>query len=149
ISAIPFLAQSQSKSSEPSAYANPSSCSGCHQKIAESYGKTGMARSFAKASPQQIGDLRNNNRFDHAPSETHFAMLERDGKFFERRWQTGYEGKATNFDELQIDYVMGSGNHGRTFIHREKNGALQQLPLGWYAEKGGTWGMNPGYDRPD
>src|SRR5213593_3586314 len=24
-----------------------------------------------------------------------------------------------------------------------------QLPLGWYAEKGGYWGMNSGYDRPD
>ena len=26
---------------------------------------------------------------------------------------------------------------------------LQQLPLGWYAEKGGYWAMNPGYDRPE
>src|SRR5207244_9012585 len=26
---------------------------------------------------------------------------------------------------------------------------LQQLPLGWYAEKGGYWAMNPGYDRSD
>ena len=23
------------------------------------------------------------------------------------------------------------------------------MPFGWYAEKGGFWGMNPGYDRPD
>src|SRR5207244_1810437 len=23
------------------------------------------------------------------------------------------------------------------------------LPLGWYAESGGSWAMNPGYDRPD
>jgi predicted CXXCH cytochrome family protein len=26
---------------------------------------------------------------------------------------------------------------------------LIELPLGWYAAKGGYWAMNPGYDRPD
>jgi hypothetical protein len=26
---------------------------------------------------------------------------------------------------------------------------LVELPLAWYADGGGLWAMNPGYDRPD
>src|SRR6185436_3817073 len=26
---------------------------------------------------------------------------------------------------------------------------IVELPLGWYAERGGFWAMSPGYDRPD
>ena len=45
--------------------------------------------------------------------------------------------------------MLGSGNHARTYLHLTRRNTLQQLPLGWYAEKGGYWAMNPGYDRPE
>ena len=44
---------------------------------------------------------------------------------------------------------MGSGNHSFTYLHFTSRGALQVLPLSWYAEKGGYWDMSPGYDQPD
>src|SRR5262249_21935596 len=47
-----------------------------------------------------------------------------------------------------IHFVLGSGNHARTYLNASGNG-LTELPLGWYAENGGTWAMNPGYDRAD
>ena len=46
------------------------------------------------------------------------------------------------------DYVIGSGNHARTFLHRNADGRLVQMPVSWYAERGGYWAMSPGYDRP-
>ena len=51
--------------------------------------------------------------------------------------------------EKQIDFVMGSGSHARAYLHRTPRNTLVELPLAWYAEKGGYWAMNPGYDRPD
>ena len=42
---------------------------------------------------------------------------------------------------------MGSGNHARTYLHRTPRGTLIELPLGWYADQGGHWAMNPGYDQ--
>ena len=75
-------------------------------------------------------------------------MTEHAGKYFQRRWQQGFDGKPENVEELQIDYIMGSGNHVRTYLHREKDGTLIELPLAWYAELGGHWGMSPGYDNP-
>jgi hypothetical protein len=44
---------------------------------------------------------------------------------------------------------MGSGSHTRTYLHCTASGALQQLPLAWYAENVGYFAMNPGYDKPD
>ena len=78
-------------------------------------------------------------------------MISRDGKYYQRRWQTGFDGKETNVDEKQVDFVVGSGNHARTYLHLTENRqhALQVLPLSWYSEKGGYWDMSPGYDQPD
>lgn len=73
-------------------------------------------------------------------------MLLRGGKYYQRRWQIDSSGKPINVDEKQVDFVMGSGDHVRTYLHRTAAGALQELPLAWYSERGGTWGMNPGYD---
>ena len=100
-----------------------------------------MARSFYK--PQGIEAAR----FYHKPSDTWYSIEERAGQFYQRRWRVGYDGKDTEAQESRIDYVMGSGNHVRTYLSRTERGALIELPLAWYAEKGGTWAMNPGHDR--
>ncbi|HWZ34338.1 MAG TPA: tetratricopeptide repeat protein [Bryobacteraceae bacterium] len=134
----PFFAHAQS------GYADAHACAVCHPAIAASYAQTGMARSFYRPGPEN-----KTGRYFHAPSNTWFTMLERDGKYFQRRSQIGFGGLETNIDEKQIDFVMGSGNHVRTFLHRTSAGALQELPLAWYAEKGGYFAMNPGYDTPD
>jgi predicted CXXCH cytochrome family protein len=73
-------------------------------------------------------------------------MEQRGDAYYQRRWQIGFDGKETNIEELTIDYVLGSGNHARSYLHRTTRGTLIELPLGWYAEKGGEWGMSPGFD---
>jgi predicted CXXCH cytochrome family protein len=124
--------------------AQPGVCDRCHREIAEKFRRTGMGRSFYK--PQKLAPAQT---FYHAASDTYFTTIERDGRFYQRRWQKGFDGRDTNIDEKLIDYVMGSGNHVQAFLHRTGRNTLQQLPLGWYAENGGSWAMSPGYDRPD
>src|SRR5580698_9467944 len=105
-------------------------CGTCHAKIAQSYAKTGMARSFHK--PESI----QSTRFYHKLSDTWYAMEERDGQYYQRRWRIGYDGQETEVQESHIDYVMGSGNHVRTYLTRTARGALIELPLAWYSENG-------------
>ena len=50
---------------------------------------------------------------------------------------------------MTADFVLGSGKHARTYLHRAAGGRFVELPAGWYSENGGYWAMNPGYDRPD
>ena len=131
-------------------YVDPALCAQCHADIARNFRKTGMARSFYRLSPQNlVEDFKSGKPFYHEASESYFAMIERGGKYYQRRWQRGFDGKETNVEEKQIDFVLGSGNHARTYLHLTSRNTLQQLPLGWYAEKGGYWAMNPGYDRAD
>jgi len=135
--------------SAPNSYVDPAICSRCHQGIAATFAKTGMARSFYRAMSQNLAEAVKSGPYFHEASHTYFETIERAGKFYQRRWQIGFDGRDTNIEEKQIDYVLGSGNHARTFLHLTARNTLQQLPLGWYAENGGYWAMNPGYDRLD
>jgi predicted CXXCH cytochrome family protein len=130
-----------------SGYVNAAVCTGCHADLAAGFHKTGMGRSFARVRPEHVPEF--GKPFHHEASDSYFAMITRDGRYYQRRWQIGFDGRETNVDEKQVDYVIGSGNHSFTYLHRAGRGALQVLPLSWYSEKGGYWNMSPGYDQPD
>jgi len=116
-------------------YVDPAACAPCHAGIADTYRRTGMGRSFSRP------------RFDagasyhHAASERSYTLDQRDGRWFLRR--------SPDAMEKEVHYVLGSGNHSRALLHRALDGSLRQLPIAWYAERGGFWAMAPGYDRPD
>ncbi|HEY1242499.1 MAG TPA: hypothetical protein VGF16_18185, partial [Bryobacteraceae bacterium] len=77
-----------------------------------------MARSFHSATiDNTIGNTKSAT-FYHKISDDHFEMLERDGRIYQRRDQIGFEGKPANVLEESVDFVLGSGNHARTFLHR-------------------------------
>ena len=133
-----------------SAYVDPQACAGCHQDIARSFHQTGMGRSVYRPTVANvIEDYQARNTVYNKASGLYYTMLERDGKFYQRRYQIGFDGKETNVIEVQVDYVIGSGNHARTYLHRTADGKLIELPVSWYTEKSGYWAMSPGYDRPD
>jgi tetratricopeptide (TPR) repeat protein len=152
------------ESSGAGGYADPAECATCHDQIARTYSLTGMARSFSKIEVDRaLADFTTRNRFEHAVSGRDYTMLQRDGRFFQRRQQSGFDGTPAEPLELEAHYVIGSGNHAQTFVHRAADGRLFQLPVSWYAapaprsggperesrdERGGFWAMSPGYDRP-
>ncbi|MEO8373573.1 MAG: tetratricopeptide repeat protein [Candidatus Solibacter sp.] len=129
-----------------SANAQVAVCAGCHAEIAAKFSRTGMGRSFSAATGTESLAAA---PYFHAASGAYFAMVQRSGQLFQRRWELGPDGKLSNVEEKSVDFVLGSGNHAKTYLHLTARGTLQQLPLGWYAEKGGYLGMNPGYDRSD
>jgi predicted CXXCH cytochrome family protein len=109
-----------------------------------------MGRSFYRPSqPNTVEDYTKRNAFYHAPSARYYTVLERGGQWFQRRHQKGFGGKETNTLETSIDYVIGSGNHARSYLHRAADGRLLEMPVSWYSENGGYWAMSPGYDRPN
>ena len=98
---------------------------------------TGMGRSFSKA--EEIPTLA---EFFHAPSQRFYSVVNRDGALYVRRAQAG----NANIIEKRIDFVVGSGNHSKSFVHRDGRGRLLELPISWYSERGGYWAMSPGYN---
>ena len=137
-----------SKVPEQQEYADSASCARCHAEEASGYAQTGMAHAFYKPEAKYtVESPAKDRQFYHAASDTYYQLTEHDGAYYQRRWQTGFDGNLENVEELAIDYVMGSGNHARTYLHREQDGTLIELPLAWYSEDGGHWGMNPGFDN--
>ncbi len=133
-----------------SGYVDASLCGGCHAEIQQTYSHTGMARAFYRLNPENaVEDFSGTRVYHHQASRRYYKVYQRDGSYYQRRHQLDAEGREVNVVEKQIHFVLGSGNHGRTYLHRTATGALLQLPLGWYARKEGHWGMSPGYDRPD
>lgn len=154
----PAAAEQATRSAHPdrfvggadTAYVDSSACAGCHTAIAETYVKTGMGRSFFRPVPEKmLGDFSASEAFYHAPSDRYYSMQQRDGRYFQRRYQLAHDGTETNVLEKEIHYVTGSGNHARSYLHQGADGKIVQLPLGWYAERRGFWAMSPGYDQPN
>ena len=107
-----------------------------------------MAHAFYKPEAKNtLESPAGERQFYHAASGTYYNLTQHDGKYYQRRWQKGFDGNPENVEELPIDYVMGSGNHVRTYLYREEDGTLIELPMAWYSEDGGHWGMNPGFDN--
>src|SRR5262249_25505457 len=86
---------------------------------------------------------------EHRPSGRYYTMLERDGQWYQRRHRIGYDGKEANAIEMRIDYVVGSGNHARTYLHRTADNHLIEMPVSWYSENRGYWAMSPGFAGPN
>lgn len=144
-----YLKRQPPRSASPpeNGYVNAAVCAGCHADRAAGLRKTGMGRSFARVRPDLVPKF--GKEFHNKASDSYFTMVARDGRYYQRRWQIGFDGKETNVDEKQVDFVIGSGNHSFTYLHLTSRGVLQVLPLSWYSEKGGYWDMSPGYDQAD
>lgn len=119
-------------------YIDTAGCVTCHRDIVDAYSKTGMGRSFATAQPVT-------GKLYHALSDRTYEIA--NGNI--TRYQTGPAGQRINLMERTIDYAIGSGSHARTFVHRNADNSLTELPVSWYSEKSGLLAMSPGYDRPD
>ncbi len=125
-------------------------CSSCHQEIYDSHQTTGMGRAFSLPdSTNTLEEGQEEATYYHPASDRHYTVARRASSYYLSRHQLNEKGKTINRVEKEIHYVLGSGNRGRTYLHRAPWGALYQLPVAWYSEDGGHWGMSPGYDRPD
>ena len=107
-----------------------------------------MGRSLFRPSPANtLEDYSQEQRV--LPCPVGHALLDDAPR---RRVTTSAAGKSVSAARKptsrnrRIDYVLGSGNHARSYLHRTARGTLIELPLGWYSEKGGYWAMSPGFD---
>ena len=133
-----------------SGYIDATACAGCHREIWDQYQNTGMARSFSRLIPEAtVADFERNNTYYHPASDRHYRMFRQGDRYYMERIQLGPDGEAINEVTKRIDYVLGSGYKARTYLSRNSQGELAQLPVAWYSDGGGFWAMNPGYDRPD
>lgn len=130
-------------------YVGGESCAACHPSIASAYREVGMARTFSSiADVPVIEDWTTNNRYFHEPSNQHFLMTSRAGKFYQKRYQLDEAGAEVNALEVEIHYAIGSGFKERDYLAHLPGGELVQFPIVWYADEA-RWSIAPGYDHAD
>jgi Tfp pilus assembly protein PilF len=129
-------------------YADDAACASCHADRAKSYQHVGMAQSFARPGVAKWIEDFDAPPYYHAPSRQYFEMRRRGDSIVFRRWQVAADGAPIHVFERKVDWILGSGNHARTYIYQLPSGELHQLPIGWYTATR-EWRMSPGYDRPD
>ena len=78
-----------------------------------------MGRSFYRPSAANLVEDYTKTYF-HAPSGTYYAMVQHDGGYYQLQYQFDFDGKQTNVAETEIDFIVGSGNHSRTYLHRTR-----------------------------
>ncbi len=117
-----------------------------------------MARSFYRPAPDNtVEDYTHKNTFYHQASDTHFEMIHvpdhgpgggATGTFSGNRLSTSTASRPTSSSTKSTSCWARAIMRERICTERRRVRSTE-LPLGWYAENGGTWAMNPGYDRPD
>ena len=129
-------------------YVEDRACASCHRDLFDSYQDVAMSQSFYRPqSARLIEDFESEGYF-HEPSRRHYRMMRRDDGLVMKRYQLDAEGLPINVVEQRVDWILGSGNHSRTYLFATPGGELYQMPLAWYSQTR-SWGMAPGFDRPD
>ncbi|MGK0358698.1 MAG: tetratricopeptide (TPR) repeat protein [Bradymonadia bacterium] len=117
----------------------PEVCADCHPDQVEGYLKSGMARSLYRPKGRApIEDFTKATITN--PPFAYRAFIDADGRWWQEETVTGKSGYARR---VEVQYIVGSGNHTRSYIGRVE-GELIELPLTWYVKRA-LWDMSPGY----
>jgi hypothetical protein len=123
-------------------YVGSKVCFGCHANIYRTFTKTDMGRSMRLADDLNERDIPIQTTVPIASGTREISVFH-DGAGWHQR-----ESESNVFvDEHKLDYVVGSGANGLSFIVRRGN-HLFQAPLSFYS-KVGRWGLSPGYEYAD
>jgi hypothetical protein len=81
-----------------------------------------------------------------AKLDRHFAVFRKDGDWYQSEY--ALEGQTRTFENTQkIEFVMGSGENGWTFLVR-RGESLVGAPLSFYS-KPKKWDLSPGFEVED
>lgn len=125
-------------------YVGDEDCALCHSEIFKSFAQTGMGRSFyTPAAIPLAAEVTGNTRVYAAASNFYYEVALHEGQLRQTEYRLAADGKRTHELSRTANYVIGSGNHARTYLTSE-SGFIYEMPLTWYTQKK-TWGLSPGY----
>jgi hypothetical protein len=119
-------------------YVGSKQCFGCHDNIYRSFFKTDMGRSMRLAS-ELAPDSIPAEATVAVPSSNHLLRVSHN----EAGWHQSESEPNVFTNEHQLDYVIGSGANGLSFVVK-RDQSLFQAPLSFYS-KIGKWDLSPGY----
>jgi Flp pilus assembly protein TadD len=124
-------------------YVGSQACAECHAEIADSFAAHPMGQSMHAAGEAPRVEDYEEAVFATGDGRTYRVELEDEGM---RHYEAAADRQGVElYDQgLLVDYVIGSGHRGRSYV-LDRDGWLFQSPIAWYSQEG-RWGLSPGYD---
>lgn len=140
---ILFLALRLLSSSEPdpAAYIGSKTCFGCHQSIYRAFAKTDMGNSAHLVEDVHLS-APNDPGVAEGTSGKVLRVFRDSGSWYQSESEAGVFA-----EQYKLEYAIGSGVNGITFLVR-RGTYLLQAPLSFYA-KTARWDLSPGYENSD
>ena len=127
------------------AYVGSKACSKCHADIYNHYIETDMGRSMSLVSePTQLEKVSSPvTVFDKRPNR-YFQVFREGSNLYQSEYELGPDGREIFRDTQKIEYAVGSGVNGTSYIVR-RGDFLFEAPLTYYSRKN-AWDLSPGYE---
>ncbi len=126
-------------------YVGDQECSLCHIEIFNTFKQNGMGRSLYVPTAQNIiEDYQSNTKIYDENNNLYYEAIHKDGVFYQKEYRPENENTAPHELIYKVDYIIGSGNHTRSYLRKE-NGFIYEMPMTWYSQKR-KWDLSPSYN---
>ena len=119
-------------------------CARCHEAIYRRYQATAMGLGSGLAAAALKADPAELSGFHHPPSGIDYRVSLRDGVPWMSFNRADKSGEPHLQGERQLEYFVGSGKHGRTYLYQQE-GEWFELPINFYTRRN-MWDMAPAFD---
>ena len=115
-------------------------CARCHQHVYDTYMNTVMANASGRAL-----EFAAPAAFRHRPSAVEYRVSVENGKVWLHYDRPGEFEIGGLHGRRLLEYYIGSGNRGRTYLYSVDNYWFE-VPINWYTAYGG-YDMRPGFQN--
>ena len=126
-------------------YVGDEACGACHPSEFESFKRTGMGRSVAIPSPDELRALAKPVIILRKQLSRAYSVYARDGKMFQEESERDAKGNVVYSETHEIAYTVGAGDVGKSYLVA-KGDALFVSPVSYYTRLRG-WDLSPGYNQ--
>jgi hypothetical protein len=103
-----------------------------------------MGRSLRPVSIQSAPEFGQPVQFVHPKTGRRYRIFQRQSQFLIDEFFLDSDGRQAYSDPRPVSFVIGSGNHARSFLV-ESSHRLYQAPVTFYTQIP-SWDMSPGYE---
>ena len=128
-------------------FVGSSICAACHREIYNSFKKTSMGRSFGEITPDLLAAFPANATINASSPGHSYRVYSSNGRLYQSESVVLQDGQRISGATFPVEYVVGSGVSGYTFLFRRDN-RLFEAPISYYSSNR-TWDLSPGFDAYD